>query len=79
MEFCIIHDYVLLNFIEESLSTPDVPGATKRSCIPHCWSENGNRYPSSSHLCNMILCFKIKEIDLKKMTEKLHKPLNCRH
>jgi len=53
IEFCIIHDYVLLNFIEESLSTPDVPGATKRSCIPHWWSENGNRYPSGNHLCNM--------------------------
>lgn len=66
MKFCIIHDYMLLNFIEESLSTPDVPGATKRSCIPHCWSENDNINPSKSHLCNMTLCFKNKRNKLQK-------------
>lgn len=66
MEFRIIHDYMLLNFIEESLPTPDVPGAIKRSCIPQCWSENSNRYPSSSHLCNMTLCFKNKRNRLQK-------------
>lgn len=79
MKFCIIHDYGLLNFIEESLSTPDVPGATKRSCVPHCWSENGNRHPAVVTSATWLFVSKIREINLKKMIEKIHRPLNCRH
>lgn len=47
MKFCIIHDYMLLNFIEESWSTPDIPDATKRSCIPHCWRQHIPQQQSS--------------------------------
>lgn len=64
MKFCIIHDYMLLNFIEESWSTPDIPDATKRSCIPHCWRQHIP--PTAVISTTWLFVLRIKETNLKK-------------